>query len=284
MWLGLVRAVCVAALVNVIKWVVDTLSKPPQKPVDLTESAKKLPGKSVEQLIADAKKKLGMDVSSHFNFAVVGQSGVGKSSLINGLRQLRDNVTGSAAVGEVETTKEIQKYPHPTYPHIVLWDVPGAGTLKHDESTYFVDNMLYAFDCILVLSSDRFLKVDFEIAKKAMEFKRQCAFVRTKADISVKAIAERTGKLMRDASKDLRLKVDSSFQQSLRDAGFAAQTFVPMFIVSAWALTRRHAYMLYNYETGMPDTTLDKMDEDHLLIFVTNSVLARIKQETALPP
>lgn len=247
----------------------------PAKAVDLTEATLILPRKSVEDLIADARVKLGMDVRNHFNFAVVGRSGVGKSTLINAYRRLKDNHSEAARVGETETTTQITRYADPLNPHIMLWDLPGAGTLRQPEATYFEDNMLYAFDCILVLSADRFMKLDYDIANKAVQYKRACAFVRTKADQSLKSIAEREAKTMQDASKDLRRIVQESFQTGLKDAGFSLGTSFQLFVVSGWAFTKRTAYTLHDAETGEADTSLQKMDEDQLVEFVTNSVKSR---------
>jgi hypothetical protein len=32
---------------------------------------------------------------------------------------------GAAKVGVVETTRDVQPYPHPDYPNIVFYDLPG---------------------------------------------------------------------------------------------------------------------------------------------------------------
>lgn len=82
--------------------------------------------KSREQLIKEAREKLGVDAVNNYNFAVVGQSGSGKSSLVNAVRGVPDNDEMRAAkVGEVETTADTSAYPSPEHPHIVFWDLPG---------------------------------------------------------------------------------------------------------------------------------------------------------------
>eukprot|EP00249_Psilotum_nudum_P009494 c21971_g1_i1 orf=141-875(+) len=233
---------------------------------------------STDQLITQARQNLGLDAGV-YNIAVVGHSGVGKSTLINGLRKLRDKHPDAAPVGETETTSKITKYILPNNLKIALWDVPGAGTLRHPSNTYFMDKMLYAFDCILVVSADRFMQVDFEIAQKTKAYNIPCAFVRTKADVAVKSIAERTHKLMCESSKDLRIKADQSLQKGLKDLGFSADTVFPLFVISAWAFTRGKAYVLADLTNGeRADSSLQKMDEEQLQVFITNLVRAREKQ------
>lgn len=34
--------------------------------------------------------------------------------------------------------------------NIVLWDMPGSGTATHPTESYFKDNVLYAFDGLLI--------------------------------------------------------------------------------------------------------------------------------------
>ena len=57
---------------------------------------------------------------------------MGKSYLINAI--LGEKV---AKTGVTETTMEIKKYKVPSMPFGYLWDIPGAGTLKHTAKTYF---------------------------------------------------------------------------------------------------------------------------------------------------
>ena len=63
-----------------------------------------------------------------FNIGITGGSGNGKTSLLNGLRGLKDNNPLAGKIGAVETTMIIKKYAHPFHPSINLWDLPGAGT------------------------------------------------------------------------------------------------------------------------------------------------------------
>lgn len=86
-------------------------------------------------LINLARQQIGIDVMHHYNFAITGQSGSGKSSLINAIRGFSDTDPRAAKVGEVETTMKIQSYVHPSYPHVVLWDLPGINIVSISSSS-----------------------------------------------------------------------------------------------------------------------------------------------------
>ena len=55
------------------------------------------------------------------NVAVIGNSGVGKSTFINAIRRLAADDEGGAAVGVKETTFDIQCYSHPNNPLLKFW-------------------------------------------------------------------------------------------------------------------------------------------------------------------
>lgn len=103
----------------------------------------------------EAKKKLGIDSVTCYNIAITGQTGAGKSTLINLLCGLSDEDKNAAKVGEVECTATIKKYVCLQQERLVLWDCPGAGTLNHPVETYFEDKMLFAFDFLIILFTER---------------------------------------------------------------------------------------------------------------------------------
>mmetsp|Transcript_26215 Transcript_26215/g.91181 ORF Transcript_26215/g.91181 Transcript_26215/m.91181 type:complete len:269 (-) Transcript_26215:402-1208(-) len=81
---------------------------------------------------AEALRKFGLDASK-INIGVTGESGAGKSALINRLRNVKKTPAAVAdktwaPEGAVETTIKPKAYPFPGMPDVVLWDMPGAGT------------------------------------------------------------------------------------------------------------------------------------------------------------
>jgi len=79
-------------------------------------------------------------------------------------------ISDAAKVDEVECTSKITKFPHPRNPQMILWDIPGGGTLKNAAATYFMDKKLYAFDTIVIIGAAGFTELDIEIAKAAKLF------------------------------------------------------------------------------------------------------------------
>ena len=123
--------------------------------------------------------------SKTINVAVTGNSGVGKSSLINALRGLKPKANGAAPVGIRETTTKIQKYEFPESDKVVLWDLPGMGTEKFRQETYINDMGLSKFDIVIVVTASRFLENDVWLAEQALGLGKNVIFVRTKLDFDL---------------------------------------------------------------------------------------------------
>ncbi|ORZ12003.1 interferon-inducible GTPase-domain-containing protein [Absidia repens] len=110
----------------------------------------------IPQHIKDAaRRSIGLNCEQFYNVAVVGVSGTGKSSVVNGILGYRDTDKDAAATGESETTKKPRAYRHPDLRSMVLWDMPGANTMNHPASTYFEDKFLCAFDSLIIVTAER---------------------------------------------------------------------------------------------------------------------------------
>uniref|UniRef100_A0A3B3SQ59 IRG-type G domain-containing protein n=1 Tax=Paramormyrops kingsleyae TaxID=1676925 RepID=A0A3B3SQ59_9TELE len=76
------------------------------------------------------------------NIAITGESGSGKSTFVNAFRGIGDDDgINSAPTGVVETTMDAKCYPHPKYPSVRLWNLPGIGTPNFKADTYLQDTM-----------------------------------------------------------------------------------------------------------------------------------------------
>ncbi|KAK2826401.1 hypothetical protein Q5P01_020615 [Channa striata] len=64
------------------------------------------------------------------NIGITGESGSGKSTFVNAIRGIDNSHETGAPTGCVETTTEITPYQHPTYPNVIVWDLPGIGTMN----------------------------------------------------------------------------------------------------------------------------------------------------------
>ncbi|CAF4603962.1 unnamed protein product [Rotaria magnacalcarata] len=167
-------------------------SEPPPNPPQVPRL---LDDMTQERLIQRARDTLGMDIVRQYNFCICGQTGVGKSTFINCLRDLPDvkpsqnfvyREDGSAVVGRgaSHVTSEVRRYiwPDNRFPYIALWDIPGGGNMSYQSETYFKDQLLYAFDCLLILVNNRFTEVDFHIIRQACHFQTPIVLVITKVD------------------------------------------------------------------------------------------------------
>ena len=176
---------------QIVDWV-GKLIAPPRPPPPPPAAATPTPI-SRDEMIANARRALGMDALSHYNFGICGGSGAGKSSLINAVRGLQDvrpgeetaAETSPAGVDIVEATSKTKRYtfPEAKFSHIKLWDLPGGGTVTHKAHDYFHEKTLYAFDCLLMLTAERFTTLDNDIASMARKFNTPIAMVVNKGDL-----------------------------------------------------------------------------------------------------
>mmetsp|Transcript_99990 Transcript_99990/g.173489 ORF Transcript_99990/g.173489 Transcript_99990/m.173489 type:complete len:450 (+) Transcript_99990:49-1398(+) len=119
------------------------------------------------------------------NVAVVGNSGVGKSLLINRLRRSQPGSPFWAPVGVKETTLKPTMYAFPGKEFVRLWDLPGADTENFPRATYIQNMGLRYFDSILIVTAGRFTTMETEIRAELQAHRVPHFLVRSKADIDV---------------------------------------------------------------------------------------------------
>lgn len=129
----------------------------------------------IDAALADIEK-------APLNIAVTGESGAGKSTLINVLRGMGHEESGSAKTGAVETTKFKEKYTHPKFPNVTIWDLPGVGTSNFKAEDYLKKVNFQDYDFFLIISATRFTEHDAQLAKAIRKMKKKFYFVRSKID------------------------------------------------------------------------------------------------------
>ena len=133
-------------------------------------------------LIREALKNID---NAPINIAVTGESGAGKSSLINALREIKAEEESAAEVGVTETTMKVYSYKHPKVKNLTLWDLPGIGTKKFPPKTYLETVEFKKYDFFIIVSATRFPNHEIELAKAIRIMKKNYYFVRSKVDFDL---------------------------------------------------------------------------------------------------
>ena len=170
------------------------------------------------------------------NIGVVGESGVGKSALLNSVRGLWSDDDGAAPVGINETTAEIQGYVDPNHPQVQWFDVPGANTPNISGWLYFMDQHLYIFDALVILFSDRFTQTVGTLLSNAHRCTIPTFLVRTKADQLIQNLKnDRRGRRL-DNAQAKQIVADSTREMVNQNLTRLKLPLQPVFVVSATGL------------------------------------------------
>ncbi|XP_067833251.1 interferon-inducible GTPase 5-like [Heptranchias perlo] len=118
------------------------------------------------------------------NIGVIGETGAGKSSPVNAIRDVLDDQGGAAPTGVTETTMAPTMYPHPTFHN---WELPGLGTCNFQLNNYLEQVGFESYNFFIVVASERFKENHAKLAKRINERGKQFYFARTKIDNEIEA-------------------------------------------------------------------------------------------------
>ncbi|XP_069016559.1 interferon-inducible GTPase 5-like [Embiotoca jacksoni] len=172
---------------------------------------------------AKIQKYLDQQNKIPLNIGITGESGSGKSSVVNAFIGLDNRDMRAAPTGCIETTMEVTPYAHPNYPNVTLWDLPGIGTTKFPADKYLKHVEFEKFDFFIIISETRFRENDVKLAKEIQKMEKKFYFVHSKIDNDLNA----EEKSQRDFSVEKTLaRIRENCVQGLQEQGVAATVFL----------------------------------------------------------
>jgi len=167
------------------------------------------------------------------NVAVIGNSGVGKSSFINAIRGLTADDEGAAAVGVRETTMEIRSFPHPDNPMMKFWDLPGLGTNAFPKATYLSKIGVDRYDFFLLITADRFTENDTWLGNEFHKRNKKYFFVRKKIGVDISDSKKAHPRTHNEYA--VLEEIRQSTEYHLRKDGCE---YVPVFLIDSYELNK----------------------------------------------
>uniref|UniRef100_A0A8C6Y8V7 IRG-type G domain-containing protein n=1 Tax=Naja naja TaxID=35670 RepID=A0A8C6Y8V7_NAJNA len=170
---------------------------------------------NIPKVAAEYQNRLNEMENLPLNIAVTGDAGVGKSSFVNAFRGVKDDDEEASMVDATEGTMEPKPYPHPSFPNIKIWDLPGIGTPKFQAKEYLKKVNFERYDIFIMVISERFTENNAFLAKEIQRMKKKLYYVRSKMDISVQNEKRNENFNMEQTLKSIR----NYCQDSLKSTG-----------------------------------------------------------------
>jgi len=168
----------------------------------------------------------------NINIAIMGPSGVGKSSLLNRICDRDEDDEDGAKVGINECTKEIKTYDFKVPVqggHILgkLWDIPGGGTDTFPAAEYIQQMGLRYYDVLLILTAGRWTEVDTELLKGVRDHKIPACIARMKMDDVIMAgeRKKKTPRTPKESMNEARMFLEEQVGVEQRDHVFLVTAF-----------------------------------------------------------
>ncbi|XP_015271903.1 PREDICTED: interferon-inducible GTPase 5-like [Gekko japonicus] len=197
--------------------------------IDLAELRDATAQRSLKEVADEARQEWGALKNAKLNIAITGASGVGKSSLVNAMRGMTDYEEGAAQTGVVQTTMDVHGYPHPSFPNVTLWDIPGIRTPTFRPEDYLKRVNFSQYDFFIIVASERFRENDVLLAQEIKKMQKKYYYVFSKVDVCMDSERRRP-----NFSEDKTLeKIKNYCCENLREAGEPSPR---VFLVSRWHL------------------------------------------------
>ncbi|KAG7333931.1 hypothetical protein KOW79_002338 [Hemibagrus wyckioides] len=229
---------------------------------DFEEIKRSLANEDLPSAVDKIKDYFEQQDRVELNIAVTGESGSGKSTFINVFRGLGDEDEGSAETGVVETTTEPTAYPHPKFPNVKLWDLPGIGTPRFKADEYLKQVQFERYDFFIIIASDRFRECHANLGKEILNMNKKFYFVRSKIDSNIEA--EKRKKTFNE--EETLKKIRENCIKGLEEIGLKSPT---VFLISCFEF---NFYDFNRFEETM-ERELPQHKRDVLILALPNITL-----------
>ncbi|XP_066494164.1 interferon-inducible GTPase 5-like [Tiliqua scincoides] len=198
------------------------------------------------EVITKSYQNINLFEKTTLDIAITGVSGTGKSSLVNALRGLDDNddKNNAAKTDVIQGTSHPEIYPHPLWPNVTLWVLPGIGTKGFQAARYLKQVQFDKYDLFIVLSSSRFTENDANLAREIQKRKKKFYFVHSKIDVDLG-----NERRIKDFRQETTLKKIRN-NCYIRVTGAGKSSLPRVFLISRWNLD--------NYDFPLLQMTLEE--------------------------
>ncbi|XP_040830616.1 immunity-related GTPase family M protein [Ochotona curzoniae] len=134
------------------------------------------------KVVSDMNRPLKVVSQAPVNIAVTGVSGNGMSTFINALRNIGHEEEASAPTGIVQTTQTRAAYVSSLFPNVLLWDLPGMGSITETLQDYPVEMQFHQYDLFIIIASQQFSVNHVKLVKTIKDLGKKSYIVWTKLD------------------------------------------------------------------------------------------------------
>ncbi|XP_034958413.1 interferon-inducible GTPase 5-like [Zootoca vivipara] len=188
----------------------------------------------MKEAASEIKDEMEEMENTELNIAITGETGSGKSSLINALRGLKAEDDGAAPVGVTETTLNPKVYTHSNYPKVKFWDLPGIGSPDFSPESYLKMVDFPSYDFFIIVGSERFRSNDTGLAQAIQKMEKKCYFVRTKVDADLYNMERSYPNTFNE--EEVLEKMRNDLKKQLKKC--FRSTIPQVFLISSWDLAK----------------------------------------------